>query len=399
MKIERNVLKVAGLFAGIGGLEYGLHKAGHRTVFLCENDPGAIKVLEHRFPGVKILNDISYLSAKDLSGVDLVSAGFPCQDLSSVGPKGGIAGLRSSLVVRLLDVLTESPVEWVLLENVKFMLHLDRGQAMESILTRLERIGYRWAYRVLDTQAFGLPQRRHRVYILASIHHDPRSVILQPSVTTKPKSEFTLDRPIGFYWTEGRYATGLAADGMPPLKTGSTIGIPSPPGILLPNGDVVKPAIRDAERLQGFPSDWTIAAERVAKQVARWRLVGNAVSTPIPRWIGHRIADYSRLSPYTPNGDQKLSLSSWPDAAWGSQGNRYRASCSDWPLARRSSLQDFLKYAPTPLSKRAVVGFLSRARYGGLRYPEGFLEALEKYILRDTGGLNERSSEGTECCP
>lgn len=68
----------------------------------------------------------------------------------------------------------------------------------------------------------------------------------------------------GFYWTEGTRGLGAAVDAVPTLKGGSTIGIPSPPGILLPGGRVVTPRIEDAERLQGFEAGWTEPAEAVA---------------------------------------------------------------------------------------------------------------------------------------
>jgi DNA (cytosine-5)-methyltransferase 1 len=73
---------------------------------------------------------------------------------------------------------------------------------------------------------------------------------------------------------------GWAPDAVPTLKNGSTIGIPSQPAILFPNGAIVKPDIRDGERLQGFIADWTKPAEDVAKASKRWGLVGSAVSVP-----------------------------------------------------------------------------------------------------------------------
>src|SRR5690606_19679397 len=93
----------------------------------------------------------------------------------------------------------------------------------------------------------------------------------------------------GFYWTEGLRGLGWAVNAVPTLKGGSSIGIPSPPAIVLPDGRVVTPDIRDAERLQGFPADWTKVAETVARRSARWRLVGNAVSVPAADWIGKRL--------------------------------------------------------------------------------------------------------------
>jgi DNA (cytosine-5)-methyltransferase 1 len=80
-------------------------------------------------------------------------------------------------VFRLLDGAPARP-RWLLLENVSFMLQLDRGEAMRWLTSALEERGYTWAYRVVDTRSFGLPQRRQRVLLLASQTEDPRPVLL-----------------------------------------------------------------------------------------------------------------------------------------------------------------------------------------------------------------------------
>src|SRR6185312_12963694 len=121
--------KVAGLFAGIGGLERGLHRAGHQTVLLCENDPGAMAVLRMRFPDVKYHPDVTALGKLPRS-TTLVAAGFPCQDLSQAGLTAGIGGSRSGLVEEVFRLIGEHRTPWVLLENVPFMLQLGRGRAM-----------------------------------------------------------------------------------------------------------------------------------------------------------------------------------------------------------------------------------------------------------------------------
>ena len=150
-------------------------------------------------------------------------------------PNRGHPGDRSGLVehvFRLLDEAPNSPT-WLLLENVSFMLSLDRGEAMRWLTTQLEERGYTWAYRVVDTRAFGLPQRRQRVLLLASKTEDPRPVLLN-----QEHGEVVIDDraglACGFYWTEGIRGLGWAVDAIPTLKGGSTIGIPSPPAIWQP---------------------------------------------------------------------------------------------------------------------------------------------------------------------
>ena len=175
-KVRKERLAVAGLFAGIGGIELGLHQSGHASALLCEIDFGAAAVLRAQFPDVRLVHDVRDL--KTVGDVDLVAAGFPCQDLSQAGRTAGIRGGNSGLVghvFRLLDARRRGP-RWLLLENVSFMLQFDRGRGMRFLVDELEARGFRWAYRVVDTQAFGLPQRRQRVILLASRTEDPRAV-------------------------------------------------------------------------------------------------------------------------------------------------------------------------------------------------------------------------------
>jgi DNA (cytosine-5)-methyltransferase 1 len=292
--------------------------------------------------------------------------------------------LRSGLVTEVFRLLSQRPVEWVLLENVPFMLQLARGRALEVIIGCLEELGYKWAYRVVTAQAFGLPQRRERVFLLASQDHDPRPVLLSDDIGEKLLPKWQPGKAFGFYWTEGVRGLGAAVDAIPTLKGGSTIGIPSPPAILRPDGLVITPDIRDAERLQGFAAGWTEAAERVIRRGGRWKLVGNAVCTYVAEWIGRRL-----LAPGTYDGADDGELQAgepWPRCAWNIGDGRRAAPVSAWPEDHRMTpIGDFLKYPVLPLSEKATAGFLSRARSSSLRFPEGFLAALEKHRRRQNG--------------
>src|SRR5437868_5000383 len=170
-------LSVLGLFAGIGGIEAGFRLAGHEAALLCEIDPAAKRVLEAHFPGVDVESDIRRL--RSFPKVDVVAAGFPCQDLSQAGRTAGIAGAQSALVGEVFKRLRHRKAgpRWLVLENVPFMLQLQRGKAMRFVVDELESLGFTWAYRVVDARAFGLPQRRQRVVLVASREEDPRPVL------------------------------------------------------------------------------------------------------------------------------------------------------------------------------------------------------------------------------
>lgn len=372
-------LKTAGLFAGIGGVELGLGRNGHESTLLCEFDPGANAVLDARFPSVARQGDVRQLR-KLPRGTELITAGFPCQDLSQAGKTAGIGGARSGLVGEVFRLLETHRTPWVLLENVPFMLQLSRGQALDVIVAELERLGYSWAYRVLDSRAFGVPQRRERVFLLASLAGDPRDYLLSDDAGEQPEPE-RAGRAFGFYWTEGVRGLGAAIDAVPTLKGGSTIGIPSPPAILLPGGEIVKPDIRDLERLQGFPVDWTKPCELVAKRGHRWKLVGNAVTVDTAAWIGKKLA---KPGSYDASIDPLMRRKgAWPRAAWGIAGVRHVSTVSAWPVAvARPPLHDFLRFVPEPLSERATAGFLERTSRASLRFPPGFLNAVRAHLQR-----------------
>ena len=373
--------RVAGLFAGIGGIERGLHRAQHKTVLLCENEPAAKAVLETRFSGIRLHDDVRRLRSLPRD-VSLIAAGFPCQDLSQAGMTSGIEGEQSGLVGEVLRLVKKHSTPWVLLENVPFMLQLAQGEAMHVITTAFEKNGYRWAYRVVDSRAFGRPQRRRRVYFLASRVGDPRTVLFADDAGEPPESdESWRNTACGFYWTEGTRGLGWAIDATPTLKGGSGLGIPSPPAIVMPDGRIVTPHICDAERLQGFPKNWTLPAERVAKPGMRWKLVGNAVGVDAAVWIGRRLArpripiDYET----TPLTDHRH----WPAAAWNVGRGRERVAASEWPQRLPyHSLEAFLRLPPKPLSLKAASGFLQRAEQSRLRFQEGFLDALRAHIAR-----------------
>ena len=380
-------LRVAGLFAGIGGIELGLSAAGHEAVLLAELLPEARAVLAARMDAsvVPDVREIADLPAE----VDLLTAGFPCQDLSSVGRKGGISGTKSKLVGEVFRLIERRPVDWVVMENVPFLLHLDKGKAMRLVVGALEELGYAWAYRVVDTQAFGLPQRRRRVVIVASRVGDPRGVLLADD---GPAPSVGTDRPAhGFYWTEGTRALGWAIDAVPPIKGGSSVGVASPPAILCPDGTVGTPDLHDAERLQGFPAGWTAPAAEVAKDRYRWRLVGNAVSVPVSTWVGRRLSEpgaYLFADAESPLGDR------WPKAAHGAPGRSPVAVPAGlFPVVvDRPPLMDFLDHPLVPLSRRATGGFLRRYRSGTLRRKPLLEDALDAHLARMAAADADRSA-------
>lgn len=374
-------MKVAGLFSGIGGLEIPFHKRGASAVLLCDVWESSQVVLKEHFPDARIATDIRELVSLP-SGVDVVTAGFPCTDLSQAGRTAGIAGNESGLVENVFRLLKGRHVEWLVLENVRNMLVLDGGEAMRYLTAMLESLNFRWAYRLVDSRFAGVPQRRQRVLFVASRHHDPRQVLFADECGEACDSSYS-DDAFGFYWTEGLRGLGWAKDAVPPLKAGSKIGIPSPPAIWLPNAKpgmkLVTPTIEDAEALQGFSRGWTSIAQSHKKNGPRWKLVGNAVTVGVADWLASRI-----INPGEPvlDGVKKTSFKRWPVAAYGAGGNVWEFDASLWPVSKEyTHLTELISHeSMSPLSLRATQGFYKRTRNSSLRFDGDFILAVEAHI-------------------
>lgn len=388
-------MKVVGLFAGIGGIELGFDKALGtmvETQLLCEWWSPAQQVLAARFPDIEVHPDVREL--RDLpSGCDVVAAGFPCTDLSQAGRTAGITGNQSSLVSHVFEALrvveTRSRrLPWLLIENVPNMLALDRGVAMRYLVDQLEGLGYRWAYRVVDSRFTGVPQRRRRVLLVASKSEDPRGVLFADDAGLRNETELA-DDAYGFYWTEGRGGLGWADDAVPTLKGGSTIGIPSPPAVWVPGAErgrrLITPTIEDAEELQGFPRGWTATSGSGGlKNGPRWKLVGNAVTVGVAAWVASRLAEPGA---FTSESHEWRGQSAWPSAAWGDGGRVNVVDISEHPrLEPYRHLLDVVDRRAAPaLSHRGASGFWRRLQQGNLGRWPGFREAVADHI--DATGL------------
>lgn len=174
------------LFAGAGGLSLGLEAAGFEPVAHCEIEPHARAVLRYRWPQVRLDGDVSHVNGADFQGVTLVSGGSPCQDLSVAGKRAGLAGARSGLFHQQVRIWQESGAPYLLWENVLGALSSNAGQDFAAVLSAIVGTtiavpsdGWRSggvaggpdavaAWRVLDLQHFGPPQRRVRVFIVAA---------------------------------------------------------------------------------------------------------------------------------------------------------------------------------------------------------------------------------------
>lgn len=158
------------LFAGVGGFDLGLERAGLACQFQIEIEAFCRRVLARHWPDVARHEDVRAVGGGELVPVDVLCGGFPCQDLSIAGKRKGLKGERSGLFYQFTRIAAELRPTWVLLENVDGLLSSHLGADFGLILRELEDVGYvAGTWRVLDSRWFGVPQRRNRVFIVGCL--------------------------------------------------------------------------------------------------------------------------------------------------------------------------------------------------------------------------------------
>ena len=174
-------MNAVSLFAGVGGFDLALERNGVEVVAAVEIDPNARGVLRHRFPKTTLFNDVCEVTGEQLINAGfnpadgVIVGGFPCQDLSVAGKRAGLDGARSGLFWEIVRLLDETKASKFILENVPGLLSSQSGSDMATVIAALDDLGYSLAWRVLDAQHFGVPQRRRRVFIVGCLGDDWRT--------------------------------------------------------------------------------------------------------------------------------------------------------------------------------------------------------------------------------
>ena len=200
-------MKLGSLFDGSGGFPLGGIIAGMSPVWSSEIEPFPIRVTEKRLPSVKHYGDVSKLNGADLEPVDIITFGSPCQDMSVAGKRAGLDGARSGLFFQAVRIIKEMRAKYgrprfAVWENVRGALSSAGGEDFRRVLEELCRVkddavdvprppkgkwqsagcvmgdGYSIAWRVLDAQYWGVPQRRKRIYLVADFDGDSAGKIL-----------------------------------------------------------------------------------------------------------------------------------------------------------------------------------------------------------------------------
>jgi len=232
-------MKFGSLFAGIGGIDLGLERAGMECAWQVEIDPFCQKVLAKHWPEVDMYGDIKEVGSHNLTPVDLICGGFPCQPHSLAG-KREASGDERDLWGEMFRVVCEVNPRWVLAENVPGLLSSEAGRFFGRVLRDLASVGYCVEWESIPAAAFGAPHIRERIVIIA--HAD---------ITRLEEREGTnTGRERAFCGTEPERSERWA----------------------------VEPSV--GRVAHGVPS-----------RVDRLRSLGNAVVPQVAEWIGRRILD------------------------------------------------------------------------------------------------------------
>lgn len=164
-----NALTHGSTFSGTEGFGLGFAMAGIETRWQAEKDKQARAALEHHNPHIKRFKDVRDVSKETAESVDIISGGFPCQDISVAGRREGLAGKRSGLWFEFLRILEDMRPRWCVIENVPNLLSVNGGRDFATILRGLVGCGYGIAWRILDARYWGVAQRRRRVFIVGHL--------------------------------------------------------------------------------------------------------------------------------------------------------------------------------------------------------------------------------------
>ena len=265
---------IGSLFAGIGGFDIGFEAAGFQTAWQVEINDTCRAVLADRFPHAKQYIDVR-TCLPDLSPVDVIVGGFPCQDVSTMGKRQGLAGKRTGLFFNAMHIVATLRPRWIVLENVTGLISSNHGEDLQTVIQTLAQCGYVGYWRVLDSRYFGIPTRRRRLFLVAGLGQMPPMDFMADAGSMARHS--------------GKGAEGTQwADAHPTLlaglnNKGSTVDLSLSNVVAQANGWSAMVERQRASENHGFLRglDETNAEEA--------RAAGNAVCPQVAQWIAEKL--------------------------------------------------------------------------------------------------------------
>lgn len=298
------------LFAGIGGFHQAMSRVGGECVFASEWDRHAAETYTNNYD-LPPAGDITQIQAQDIPQHDVLCAGFPCQAFSIAGRQRGFEDTRGTLFFDIARIAEYHRPKVLFLENVKNLVRHEGGRTLATILDTLQGLGYRVAYKVLNSSHFGLLQNRERIYIVAIRAEamqgefnfpigDNRPISLWDILEDKPQDAKIVERPDIRIYKEVNPQCDFTPNTSPPNNPiqigivnkggqgeriyspyGHAItlsayggGVGAKTGLYLVDDVVRKLSPRECARLQGFPEDFRIHP----RPSQAYKQFGNSVS-------------------------------------------------------------------------------------------------------------------------
>jgi DNA (cytosine-5)-methyltransferase 1 len=328
-------MKFIELFAGVGAFRLGLERTGHECVWANEWLERPRSIYARNFGEQPDGRDIRDVSAGDIPDADLLVGGFPCATFSVAGKRTGFSldDTRGTLAFEMFRLASEKSIPYLLFENVKGLLNHDEGRTFEIILEVLDGLGYDCQWELLDSQNFGVPQHRERIFLIGHLRGKPRPKVFPIGRATRSNDETNTQERKGregffsnisptldaHYYkggnarqyvvqTESRrdkemrtYTEGI----VPTLTAQMGTGGGNVPYVrpMLDEARVNKSedgfAIRkltplECERLQGLPDGWTEFYDdgRRVSDSERYERCGRTITIPVVEAIGRRLHEF-----------------------------------------------------------------------------------------------------------
>lgn len=326
-KSKKTDLKAIELFSGCGGLALGLKNAGVNAEMLVEIDKDSCDTLSINFLNSNIIcDDIAKIDFTSYKGkIDIVAGGFPCQAFSYAGKSKGFEDTRGTLFFDFARSVKEVSPKVAIGENVRGLINHDKGRTLSTMINTLEDLGYNVQFKLLLAQYFNVPQKRERVFIVATRKDLPNTyqypeeldyfVPLEVALKDCPPSEGQkypkrkkeiMDMvPQGGYWkdlpieVQKEYMKGSFYLGGGKTGTARRLSMKEPSLTL-----VTSPAqgqterchpletrpltIRESARIQTFPDNWTFSGSLASQ----YKQIGNAVPVNLGFHVGRSVVNY-----------------------------------------------------------------------------------------------------------
>ena len=369
-------MRYISLFTGIGGLE----SRKEDPMIVCERDIHCKQYLQKKYKSSDFIDDVKILADDSfkISKSDIVTGGWPCQDLSVAGERKGFKGVKSVLFYDLLKVALKSNCETVIAENVPNLLNIDSGEVFSTVLKEFANSGYNFiGWRVINTRSFNLPHQRRRLFIVASKSEQIAKNLFNPikSNISKPKISTSVN---SFYHTAGTHSICFSKNYTPTLKV-------SGGGLAIQYKNIIRRlSSSEVLKLQGFkPSEFKNITDTQIFSMA-----GNAVSKPVGNFIFDSISkdifdlDWRPTNSGDLFGDSDKIIQSGIKNGFYRDGAIYEVQMPKEILC--SNLADFINLNDnTFLSNIAILGLLRRSAKAKKIIDRSLLEMMIEMVSAD----------------